>query len=277
MKNKLSFFLLAFFLFPLINISIVNAENFSADSAGKIDSLKIKSGILGVEKDVFVYLPRDYNPQKTYPVIYCFIKTFYFNVVEFPQLLDSLYASGFPEAIIASVDTDEEEVYADSPQGKKFREFAAKEIIAEIDQKYSTDKKSQSRFLLGFSAGATVACEIAFEYPGYFGKVAAQSPGWMTMNSTRLRTIDFTEASLVNLKENKSTVYPSFWFVWGDEKNIDVRGGLWESRSRENSTKILRAMKEKNIQVESSVVPGSHNLQLYHSTIIPALNYLMGR
>jgi enterochelin esterase-like enzyme len=273
MQNKSSYFLIAFFI---IYISISNAKDISS-FGGTSDSLKIRSTILNAEKDIYVYLPKDYNPQKKYPVIYCLIKAFYFNVVKFPQLLDSLYASGFPEAIIASVDTDEEEVYADTHQGKKFREFAAKEITAEIDQKYSTNKNSQSRFLLGFSAGATVACEIAFEYPGYFGKVAAQSPGWMTRNSTGLRTIDFTEATLLNLKENKSTAYPSFWFVWGDEKNIDVRGGLWESRSRENSTKILRAMKEKKIRVELSIVPGSHSLQLYHSTIIPALNYLMGK
>ncbi len=274
MLNKSAALLSALFLILLINQLPLYADDFN--SFGKIDTLKIDSKIFNETREILVYLPNDYNQNSSYPVIYSMAKTFYFKVAGLPKLLDSLYTYDYPRAIIVGVETEEEEeIYADSPKGQEFRKFIIIEVFAEVERKYSVQNDKNSRFLLGFSAGATTVCDIAFEYPEYFNRVAAQSPGWMSLNSSGTRTTDFTQASLANLKKNNSGLYPSFWIVWGNDADVTEIGGLWESRSRENGSKIIEAMKEKNIFVETSIVDGTHNLHLYKTTIIPALNFLL--
>ena len=69
--------------------------------------------------------------------------------------------------------------YVDSPEDPAWRyeTFVSKELISEIDRRYPTLPRSESRAIAGFSMGGHGALYLAFRHPDLFGTAVSLSGG----------------------------------------------------------------------------------------------------
>jgi pimeloyl-ACP methyl ester carboxylesterase len=159
----------------------------------------------------------------------------------------------------------------DTPEGAVFVRFIADSIVPEVERRFAASPRRADRWLLGFSGGANVMLDLAVRRPALFGRVAAQSPGWMFRDPATLQTIDqvFIDGAIRNVERATGEVLPAFWFTWGDAASE------WESRSRVHGARMMQALRARGARVEQgALVPGDHGLHLLEQSLREALAFL---
>lgn len=259
----------------LVAIALLVAA-FPVFAHGTVEEVRIDSRHLHGPRTARVYLPPDYDAARRYPLLIAVSADFYFNLRELPEWLDAHMDGALRPALVVGVDPESiEESLPDRDEGARFKRFVIEEVVPEIERRYTTGGSRELRGALGFSSGANVAVDLAVQAPALFGRVAAQSPGWMYGAEDWKRQIDFTAAAIGNVKAMDVAQPPRFWFVWGDESGIDVPGGIWEARSRVNGELFVRELRKRGIEPQTSIVTGTHGVQLYADTVRPAFEFLL--
>lgn len=245
--------------------------------AGRVEVMSVESDVYDAPREVAVYLPPGYPSEGPYPVVYAFTRSFFFDVVGLPAWLDAAVAGGLPPVVVVGIDAaDLEEHALDTEAAARLQRFAVAAVVPAVEARYAVAAEAARRGATGFSSGANIAVDAAVRHPGVFGRVAALSPGWMTITPAGTRTIDFTETALRHIDTAPAGAPAAMWFVWGDETDLDARGGLWEHRSRENGRRVLRALQAKGAVVEAAYRPGAHTLDLYRSVVGEGFAFLVG-
>jgi S-formylglutathione hydrolase FrmB len=145
---------------------------------------RIFSPILGMPRDLSVYLPPAYNPDHSYSLILFFhmadVDERYFIGSRLLRELDDLIVRGeFPPAIVACPDGSyggwnplnaKHSLYINGIGGR-FKDHILQEVIPFLTANYAIRPERQGHALVGFSAGGYGAMGLAIEHRDYFGAV----------------------------------------------------------------------------------------------------------
>jgi S-formylglutathione hydrolase FrmB len=145
---------------------------------------RIVSPILGMPRDLSVYLPPGYDPRRAYPLVLFFhmadVDERYFIGSQFLRVLDELIIRGdFPPAIAACPDGSyggwnrlnaQHSLYVNG-LGGRFKDHILQEVIPFLMANYPIRTERQAHALIGFSAGGYGAMSMAIEHRDFFGAV----------------------------------------------------------------------------------------------------------
>ncbi|HUF29940.1 MAG TPA: alpha/beta hydrolase-fold protein [Gemmatimonadaceae bacterium] len=161
-----------------------------------VHSLAIQGNLLGdpADQQIAVYLPPGYDryPTTRYPTVYL-LPSFDGSATTWTRAWPRLFG---PRAGIAVVDSvmaaaRSPEMIVVMPNGRNryhgsffvnssvtgnWGDFLAVDLVAEIDRKYRTIPKAESRGVAGHSMGGTAAVWAAMHHPDVFGAVYGLSP-----------------------------------------------------------------------------------------------------
>lgn len=166
----------------------INVDRLNRRLHGRVDEYtynhgrdnRIYSKALGEKRDVYVYVPPGYDPNKRYPVVFWLHgfaqdeKTF----LELVEMFDCLIAKGkFPKSVIVAPDgssrgrasyCDVGTFYLNSPLGR-YEDYIAQDIWNFTVGNYSIRPERQAHVLAGGSMGGFAAFNLAFKYRQDFG------------------------------------------------------------------------------------------------------------
>jgi enterochelin esterase family protein len=141
---------------------------------------KLKSVILGNERDVFVYKPAGYSDKaEPYPLL--IFGASYISQIRLPDILDNLIARhrippvvvvfvGFPPSQPGQNAQDEE-----AGGGEPFGDFVAKELLPWVHARVHAATDPRHVVIGGASAGGHSAACVGLQHPEAIGNVIAQS------------------------------------------------------------------------------------------------------
>jgi S-formylglutathione hydrolase FrmB len=174
------------------------------------DDRRIYSSILGMPRDLYVYLPPGYNPACTYPLVLFFhmadVDEHYFAGSNLLHEVDDLIVHGkFPPAVLACPDgtykgwnrLNAKHSFYVNGLGGQFEDHIVQEVIPFLTTNYSIRPERQAHATLGFSAGGYGAMALAIRHRDYFGAVAtlAGPLNLRYFNSDRVYAEDFDPAT----------------------------------------------------------------------------------
>jgi enterochelin esterase-like enzyme len=163
--------------FFLLSISAI------AISQGKtMESLLIKSKILGKEVRYSIYLPSDYeSSQRKYPVLYLLHgysddETGWAQFGEVQKIANETISKGEATQMIIVMPDAGVSWYINDAAGKvKYEDFFINEFIPFIDSIYKTRSKKQYRAVAGLSMGGYGSFIYAMKHPDLFSAAAPLS------------------------------------------------------------------------------------------------------
>jgi S-formylglutathione hydrolase FrmB len=146
---------------------------------------RIESSILGMRRDLYVYLPPGYDPGSAYPLILFFhmanVDEHYFIGSELLNIVDNLILRGeFPSAIIACPDgmyggtngfRARHSLYING-RGGRFEDHILQEVLPFLFANYSIRPEREAHALLAASAGGYGAMSLAVDHRDFFGAIA---------------------------------------------------------------------------------------------------------
>lgn len=155
---------------------------------GKLtQELLFNSKILGYQLMYSVYLPSNYQPGTTYPVIYVTDGYEYLHerMGNMKVVLDNLIDQKKIEPVIAVFIDHREPVnrannrrMTELALNNKYLTFFRDEFIPQIEKNYPVSRQPDGRAILGTSMGGLTAAYFAFQSPGLFGLAGIQSPAF---------------------------------------------------------------------------------------------------
>lgn len=132
--------------------------------SSRIDTLKYTDTTVNKERNIYVYLPPDYdkNRKEAYPVIYLFDAYIYLNRVEVPNILDNLVTEKKIEPMIAVLfGTFRSTRGITLPLNSEFRNEFVSEFLPFIRNNYNTSLKPENSIIGGISyGGLAAACSL---------------------------------------------------------------------------------------------------------------------
>ena len=149
---------------------------------------RIFSPILGMRRDLYVYLPPGYNPSRAYPLVLFLhmasLDEKYFVRSNLPRVLDALIVAGaVPPMVVAAPDGvfgspgpfhKEHSLFINSKNGR-FEDHLLYEVIPFLMTNYSIRPEREAHAIMGISAGGYGAMSIAVGHHDYFGAVATMA------------------------------------------------------------------------------------------------------
>ncbi len=147
---------------------------------------RIFSPILGMRRDLCVYLPPGYDPRRTYPLVLFFhmagFDENYFTHSDLLTTLDRLILAGqCPPVIVAAPDgifgtpeplhRKQHSLFINSRNGR-FEDHVIQEVIPLLTANFSIRPEREAHALIGISAGGYGAVSTAIGHHDYFGAVA---------------------------------------------------------------------------------------------------------
>jgi len=171
----------------------VNLDRLNRKLSGKVvdytnnhgQDRRICSTVLGVKRDLYVYLPPGYDPKIAYPMV-LFLHTAQIDehtliapgVIE---TIDAMMARGeFPRAVLACPDgtyeginrlKDPHSLYVNG-NGGRFEDHLIGEVVPFVISTYSIRPERQAHAILGMSAGGYGGMGLALKHRDLFGAVA---------------------------------------------------------------------------------------------------------
>jgi len=236
-----------------------------------IDTFQYQSKILNNTRNIFVYLPPDYNSMKQggYTTIYLFDSFIYLNRVEVPNILDNLIIEGKITPIIAVMidNPSRSSRMTELPLNFKFKDAIISELLPTINKKYNVSTSPNDNIIGGISYGGLAAAFIGFYHPDKFGKILSQSGSfWRDTTLTDAFGNEVRNDWLINhfaLEKKKSL---KMFLDWGLQENM-VLG---------SNRKMVRVLKEKGYEYNYIEFNGWHDWSNSRKTFPIGLRYLLG-
>lgn len=154
---------------------------------GKTEILQYESKTVGVKRNVLIYTPPDYSPEKKYPVLYL-LHGIGGDETEWQRfgaitVLDNLYAQKqivpmivvLPNGRAQKNDRAEGDVFKSAPAFETFTRDLLEDLIPFIESKYSVYTDREHRALAGLSMGGGQALNIGLTHTDYFAFIGGFS------------------------------------------------------------------------------------------------------
>jgi enterochelin esterase family protein len=141
---------------------------------GRLESFMVGPGSYDDEREIQVYLPREYRPEKSYPLLICHDGRDYKRFSNIITVLDNLiFRHEVMPIIVAFTNGVQRNIeYGANPQQA---DFIAKDVLPALEKKYKLSPGPQNRGLMGASFGGVTSLYTAWKNPGIFHKMLLQS------------------------------------------------------------------------------------------------------
>lgn len=194
-------------------IAAVAAQPMPHVDAGRIERLENVPSTFVDPRNVDIWLPRDYSPQRRYAVLYMHDGQMLFDaattwnkqawnvqsavtrlvdqgVIE-PLIIVGIWNNGkyrhseyFPEKFLPFMPAPKRAKFIAKglegrPRADAYLRFIVEELKPMIDARYPTRPDRDHTFIMGSSMGGLISLYAICEYPGIFGAAAALSTHWI--------------------------------------------------------------------------------------------------
>jgi uncharacterized protein len=184
MRDNKSIFCLGLF-FILFSFYSCNKDEINPD---QIKEFTIESDYTGSDYDIYVVLPKNYNPDLVYETVYVLdgpsVYMNYKDVAEVSETKSSEY--GKQNAIVVGVGgieyrnrdftPTESDVLENSGGCENYSKFIEYELIPKIENDYPVDTTAKSRVIIGHSLGGLCTGYFFTKHPGLFKNYLTLSP-----------------------------------------------------------------------------------------------------
>ncbi len=244
---------------------------------GEIHRHFYKSGVVGDDRDFFVYTPPSYDPRgkQTYPVLYLLHgfgqDTWSWTAIGRANvILDNLIAEGKvkPMIVVMPLGYGAPEILAYDPGKRpkglqdrnfdKFRETLLTEVIPRVEVEYPVIKDRNSRAIAGLSMGGSESLFMGLNTLDKFGWIGAFSAPVIPGSRERGEplTEDF-EKEFPGLNAKATEQLHLLWIACGtDDSLID------------NNRKFRAWLATKNIKHADIETPGRHTWLVWRRNLI---------
>ncbi|MGD1840245.1 MAG: alpha/beta hydrolase-fold protein [Thermonemataceae bacterium] len=237
--------------------------------SGTIDTLKLESKLLSNSRNIYVYLPPEYNTSKEkYPVIYLFDPYIYLNLVEVPNVLDNLiYQQEIDPMIAVFIDNPSQSARSkELPLNAQFKDFFVTELLPFIKDRYHITDLVDETIIGGISYGGLAATYIAFEHPDVFGKVLSQSGSFW-------RDTTLTDGGEDWIRGDYLT--KQFQIQEKRDLKLYLDWGLQENWCKASGRRLVQVLKDRNYEFTFTEFNGWHDWSNSRKTFPDALRYLL--
>lgn len=226
-----------------------------AAGAGTVHTDTLWAQALGVNKALTIYLPPSYarEPSRRYPVLYYLHgrsgnERNWVDAGALHRTMDSLIATGAPEAIIAMPDGDDgwyttwgvlpdmgpcmrdsirrEPVSTFCVPWTRYDDYITFDIVRWVDGRYRTQADRAHRGIAGLSMGGYGAITLALNSPAMFAAAASHSgvlsPRLLPDSTQRSRGVKYAR-DRAEMALAARTLWPQLWTVFGHD-SIAWRG-----------------------------------------------------
>ncbi|NDW17672.1 esterase family protein [Dysgonomonas sp. 216] len=147
-------------------------------SAQPIDTVSVYSHKMGIDVKNLVILPKNYNVNQTYPVLYL-LHGHGGNHISWARIKPSLPEEASRYNMIIVCPDGKNSWYWDSPINSKsqFETYVSKELVEYMDKTYSTVKSNKGRAITGFSMGGHGGLWLGIRHQDVFGACGSMSGG----------------------------------------------------------------------------------------------------
>lgn len=137
---------------------------------GSLEGFTLPSKHLGDTREVQVYLPARFRPQRRYPLLIVHDGQDFMRFADLISVLDNLIhrLEIAPMVVAFPAPRERNREYA---ADDRHAAFLAEELFPQIQQRYPLDDHPESRALMGASFGAVASLHAAWRYPGLFGRL----------------------------------------------------------------------------------------------------------
>ena len=278
---KKPYLVISIFAYVLLNTLSSFAQNEYLTQIGKTDSIYSKT--LSEQRKFWVQLPQNFNPKRTYPVVYVLDGETHLSTV---SAFQNYYSSGFtPEMILVGISNQNNRTRdltiskITNRQGgtfnfetggaEKFTQFLKNELIPFIDNKYPT---TNYRTLIGHSFGGLFTINTLLHHPEMFDNYLAIDPSLDWDNQKLVK-----EAANI-LKEQKFKNKSLFISLGGQlhmQRNDITLKNIMEDKSdytlfgRSNLefTEIANSNKQNNLKTEWKFYKNDFHGTIYFPSI----------
>ncbi|MEC8425406.1 MAG: alpha/beta hydrolase-fold protein [Myxococcota bacterium] len=142
---------------------------------GSLDGFDLESAAWGDTRRIEVYLPSEYKPHKTYPLLICHDGSDYLRFAGIKAVLDNLMSRKemHPTVVAFTSGSDERNVeYGANPAQVS---FLVDELLPALSERYGVSDEPLGRALMGASFGGVASLFTAWSRPGVFGRLFLQS------------------------------------------------------------------------------------------------------
>lgn len=184
-----------FVLFIGILVMVLGSGCGSRQPEPTVEDVVFHSTALDKDMKLKVYLPPGYNEDSQYPVLY-FLPDYggssyaVMEQYETAQTAERMINEGILQPLIIvgvqldasfGINSADKTAQYTTPTDKTFgvgryEDYLCNEVIALVDERYSTIKDGEGRFIGGYSMGGFAALHAAFRHPGLFSRVGGHSP-----------------------------------------------------------------------------------------------------
>jgi predicted alpha/beta superfamily hydrolase len=155
---------------------------------------------LNTTRRIWMYVPKDYNSSKKYPVLYMHDGQNLFDTqtaFNGDWGIDDYLDNNNKNIIVVGIDNaGEKRIQEYNPynlakypdgKGKAYVDFIVKTLKSFIDSNYKTLTSKANTFIAGSSMGGLISHYAVLQYPNVFGKVGIFSPSyWVCMNEIKV-------------------------------------------------------------------------------------------
>jgi enterochelin esterase-like enzyme len=236
---------------------------------GSVTERFYKSGVIGDQRDYFVYTPPEYNPRasKKYPVLYLLhgysdTAIGWTAVGKAQVILDNLIAAKKVEPMLVVMPlgygvpgfaSPRNSGFSDRSIVKKnfdqYRTALLTEVIPQVEAEYKVFKDKKNRAIAGLSMGGAETLYVGLNNLDKFSYIGAFSTGGLSSDFPE----DFPDLTAANANRSLK----EFYVACGTEDGL-----IGFNRS------LVSWLKGKNIKVEQVETPGSHSWMVWRRDLV---------
>ncbi len=241
---------------------------FSA-RASKVDTVVTYSNAMKKEIKAVIVTPDSYSKAKNYPVVYL-LHGYSGNYAGWVKSKTVLESADRYDQIIVCADGGYGSWYWDSPVDPafKYETYVSKELVAWVDNRYSTIKEAGGRAIAGLSMGGHGALFLAIKHPDIFGATGSMSGG------VDIRPFPHNwdlAKRLGKYPENpdnweKNTIINMLHLIQPKTLSIIIDCGTEDFFFKVNEA-LHQQMLYRNIQHDYIVRPGAHNWAYWENAV----------
>lgn len=252
-----------------------------------LELTEFDSALLGKKMAVYVYLPPDYRPDRTYPVLYLFhgfgnSETEWFDYHKLNETADRLIADGKIKPLVIACPRMDNSWRIDSgdcrilgPVARKalyagpYETYFLNEVVRLVEDRYRVARNPEGRFIGGISMGGFAALHIGFRHPDLFGKIGGHSPA--------LKGNLIPDFFLYTKKQKRSAYDPLILARRRDLSAVRIFIDCGEQDSLYPGAVELRDILEnRKLRVTFFSAPGTHSSEYWHANLERYLLFYAG-
>ena len=235
---------------------------------GKVETQVLKSQIFGSDRQIWVYLPPEYDAKATssYALLVLFDGFSYQHWIPAPTILDNLiYAKKLPPVVEVLIDNPPETRSSDLEYNLDFTKWLGDELMPWAYKHLRVKRDPRTTIIGGYSNGGAAAAFAAMQRPDLFGNVLSQS-GSFWEGHQRIKW-EF----LANEYEGKPKLPLRFFIEAGVLENVSKSGPTLLAANRH----LAEILKSKGYEVTYEEVGGTHEPVHWRDTLSQGLTTLL--